>query len=722
MVVGTPAVGAAAAAAAVEASPSATSEVSSWSVGLDDIPVGFLPVSPRSHPTSHGLRDLLWDWRRHLDACDARQFVAGQLRRERLVKVIRERASPGDVEDILAELPHFPVSCDQLGPQEELLHGLQELRSSSGGRLQPSAAAEVWAAVSVGAIAACPLSQLTSLSPLFVVQQTEKLRLIFDLRRLNSCFDDAGFKMETLLDLPRFVRPSHTCASKIDLRKAYWQVPVDGSLSRMLGCRLPDGSFGRWTVLPFGLSHAPRLFAGITTSLVRAWRSAGLHVFAYLDDILVLADSAEEHGRAVAKVLGDLRAAGIIVSSKKAFLLPYRTLEFLGLLVDIPARAFALPAAKLGRIREEARALLGSGGSVHDVEALIGRMAFAALAVPFARYFYTHLTAALSEAVAAARDRVQLNAGAVAELEWWLSGDAHYLADRWWPWHQAHARVRIAERDAPGQRGRPHVTASCDASETGVGWTPPDSAVVLDEPLPADLLGASSTTRELYGMCRTVETGRFREGQAVRLLCDNAAAVATAAGRSATVGTVAMARRLWRAAMAAGVTIVPEWLSRDELHDVDAGSRRSEGSLTYAKVSAAECRRLWSDAWGDASPVPLFELFACEADRVAPGAAFASRFRTPGSVGEAMSLDWSTVRRGWAYPPFALVRACLARIAAMSDTPDIVWLLPDSRSLRECLAGRYRFVAGPEKVLAPPEYTRVACLPAGVKLVACVPV
>ena len=65
-----------------------------------------------------------------------------------------------------------------------------------------------------------------------------------------------------------------------------------------------------------------------------------MRVLAYLDDILVLAVTAEEHAATVARVVADLAAAGLRISGAKAFLAPYVVMDFLGLTIDLQQQAF----------------------------------------------------------------------------------------------------------------------------------------------------------------------------------------------------------------------------------------------------------------------------------------------------------------------------------------------------------------------------------------------
>jgi hypothetical protein len=623
-------------------------------------------------------------------AQDSGPFTAGSLRFGKLLSALRARDPEGS-------LPNFlPVRlADIADPEWE-----DTSRGQSPRRATPDAATltDFNMAIRLGAVVEVRAVDIDFFSPMFSLEQGEKTRLIFDLRSLNAALLDPSFKMETLLDLPALVGKARF-ASKIDLKKAYWQVPVDGPLSRRLGCYHPadPSRVFRWQVLPFGLSHAPRIFASITTAFVTAWRKAGISVFAYLDDILILGDTTIEHAQAVRMVVDDLKAAGLRISKEKAFLRPYSVIDFLGLTIDLTDHSFRVPPDKMEKVRTNARDLLRSNQiKVRDALAFIGRIAFLAIAVPFAIFFRAELLNLVG-----GKDpnhSVNMTQSVRTELTWWTQeATARMFTQRSWPFRQFnHTRLR-ASRGAP--QSTPSFQMSSDASEDGIGLRQVNGKLI-GEPLPKDLIGTSSTARELYGLTRLLEMGGFPDGAVIRLLTDSTGAAATANGTSVRAGTAAIARRLFEVAMARNIIVQVEWTPRELLDDEDSASRWSSGSLAFARPSLPACRSLWLPAWG--LQQPDVELFACEADRVAT-CPFMSRVPVRGSIGEALSADWSSFRRAWAYPPFGLIRAVLSKIHSYTTPPRLAILLPDTPMVRTSLRA-FRSIEGPPFIFGPPQY------------------
>ena len=86
------------------------------------------------------------------------------------------------------------------------------------------------------------------------------------------------------------------------------------------------GQSYQFKTLPFGLSSAPRVFTK-TLALLIAWLTiSGVHLYQYLDDILLLGDSPHEVQQSVRKTLQVLIQAGFIVNLKKSHLNPTQDL------------------------------------------------------------------------------------------------------------------------------------------------------------------------------------------------------------------------------------------------------------------------------------------------------------------------------------------------------------------------------------------------------------
>ncbi|KHJ41579.1 hypothetical protein D918_08330 [Trichuris suis] len=102
------------------------------------------------------------------------------------------------------------------------------------------------------------------------------------------------------------------CFTKLDLRNAYLQVPVDQASADILTINTTRG-LHRVNRLPFGLKSAPGIFQHLMISLLKDIR--GVEVL--LEDILITGSPVSEHWARVYVVLQRLKQAGLRLKSAK---------------------------------------------------------------------------------------------------------------------------------------------------------------------------------------------------------------------------------------------------------------------------------------------------------------------------------------------------------------------------------------------------------------------
>ena len=131
--------------------------------------------------------------------------------------------------------------------------------------------------------------------------------------------------------LPRIDDTLDTLAgAKLDMLSGYWQVELEEGDKEKTAFCTQQGLF-EFNVLPFGLCNGPATFQRLMDLVLTGlqWSSC----LVYLDDVVVVGRSFEEHLRNLQNVFERLRGAGLRLKPKKCAFLQDEVL-YLGHLVS----------------------------------------------------------------------------------------------------------------------------------------------------------------------------------------------------------------------------------------------------------------------------------------------------------------------------------------------------------------------------------------------------
>ena len=166
-------------------------------------------------------------------------------------------------------------------------------------------------------------------APVLIRKRDGSVRWCIDYRALNEVTVKDVFPLPLVDDCLDTLAGS-MWFSKLDANSAYWQVEIKEEDRKKTAFITKYGLFEH-TKMGFGLCNAPATFARVMNLVLRGltWKT----VLAFLDDILVLGGSFEEHLQNLAEVFLRLREYGLKLKPKKCLLF-HQEVEFLGRMVS----------------------------------------------------------------------------------------------------------------------------------------------------------------------------------------------------------------------------------------------------------------------------------------------------------------------------------------------------------------------------------------------------
>jgi hypothetical protein len=136
------------------------------------------------------------------------------------------------------------------------------------------------------------------------------LRLCVDYCGLNKVTISNRYPLPIMSELQDRVRGEKTF-TKIDLKNGYNLIRIKPGDEWKMAFKTRYGLY-EYTIMPFGLSNTPATFQNMMNHIFRDLIDLGLIV--YLDDILIFAETEEEHDRIVTDMLKCLVENGLAIS------------------------------------------------------------------------------------------------------------------------------------------------------------------------------------------------------------------------------------------------------------------------------------------------------------------------------------------------------------------------------------------------------------------------
>ena len=151
-----------------------------------------------------------------------------------------------------------------------------------------------------------------------------RIRPCGDYRLLNDITKPDKYPLPRIADIMDKIA-SKLYFSTLDLKKAFHQIAIHPDDVQKTAITTPFGLF-EYQTMPFGLRNAAQMFQRHMDSILQGFEAFAA---AYIDDIIIFSDSAEDHEQHISTILGVLKENSLQLNNEKC-VLRSKEIEFLG--------------------------------------------------------------------------------------------------------------------------------------------------------------------------------------------------------------------------------------------------------------------------------------------------------------------------------------------------------------------------------------------------------
>ncbi|KAL6446826.1 hypothetical protein ACFW04_001334 [Cataglyphis niger] len=169
-------------------------------------------------------------------------------------------------------------------------------------------------------------------SPVVLVKKKDgKYRFCIDFRKVNDATEKDAYPLPQVTATLEKLRGAKYL-STLDLKQGYWQVPLESESRPITAFTIPGRGLYQFKVMPFGLHSAPATFQRLLDKIISP--ALEPNVFVYLDDIIVISKTFDDHLRLLTEVFRRrLRDARLRLNPEKCKFCVDQ-LKYLGHVVD----------------------------------------------------------------------------------------------------------------------------------------------------------------------------------------------------------------------------------------------------------------------------------------------------------------------------------------------------------------------------------------------------
>lgn len=492
---------------------------------------------------------------------------------------------------------------------------------------------EIHELLQAGAIERC-YSRPFCVSPLGVVpKRNTKLRLITDLRQLNSACRKCSFQYEDVRILSDVI-VSDDFMITLDIKNGFHHILVHKDYRDFLGFKWRNQYF-RWRVLPFGLSCSPYYFGKILRPVITYLREKNIRLCVYVDDFFLAAhhDDIVQHKKILIDTLVKL---GWFINYDKSSLKPDQNKVFIGYnILTNGEPIIRIPTSRCRKLKKDIKRVISKESlSARILARVTGQCVSMFRAIAPGKLMLRNVYKVL-----AGRkhwdELVTLDKAAVQDLNWWV----HALDG----WNGQVIRSKV-----------PELQIICDASPFGFGAICGDKkAAGFWSPRVAN---SPQNAREMMAILTAVHTfGPHLRGKSIQIVTDNISAMAYInhmGGPSQELTRIA--KDIWAVANLFDITLSATYLAGCLNVEADYLSRLS---TQYEWTLHPNLFRYLDRIWGPHT----MDRFANMGNHVLPR--YNSRFMDPlcSGVDALAQSDWES-ENNYVNPPFRLLNQVLDKI------------------------------------------------------------
>jgi len=340
-----------------------------------------------------------------------------------------------------------------------------------------------------------------------VPKKGNKLRLIVDLRHVNTYCSPPKFRYEDVSLLPQVINHGDKLVT-IDLKDGFHHIPISDSSAEFLGFQWNNVIY-KWKVCPFGLSCSPYFFCKTLRPCIEFLRSKGIRLLCYMDDILVAANDADiDNHKDI--VVETLQSWGWHINFEKSSLEPSECKEFLGFIVNSNGKnnlpELKVPNYKIKKLKKDiGRILVKDTIKARQLAQIIGRCNAMCKAIFPGRLMLREAYRLLSTKTS--WDSIlYLTGPVIKDLEWWRTA-----------LHSWNGAAIIASQ----------VDFQVETDASSIGWGVSCGTLKAQGLWSKSMAYKSSNFRELFTVLMALKSFQKQfHGKTIQVLSDNITTVA----------------------------------------------------------------------------------------------------------------------------------------------------------------------------------------------------